>query len=73
MANSLDADQARRSVVPNLGRTVCKRYQQTTLVGKKLKIDCVYLMSTVVSLADLTQNLDIRKLKGLVESTFRNQ
>ena len=30
---NLDAEQAQRFMGPNLGQTVCKDYQQTTLVG----------------------------------------
>ena len=31
VSNSLDPDQARHSVGPDLGQTVCKGYQQMTL------------------------------------------
>ena len=38
VSNSLDSDQAQRFVGPYL---CCKRYQQTTLEGKELKVhDC---------------------------------
>ena len=30
MSNSFDPDQARHSVVPDLGQSVCKDHQQTT-------------------------------------------
>ena len=33
VTNSLDADQARSFVGHDLGKTVCKGYQQTTQVG----------------------------------------
>ena len=33
MSNSLDSDQDRQNVGPDLGRTVCKGYQQTTEVA----------------------------------------
>ena len=36
MSNSLDPDQARHFVRPDLGQIVCKGYQQTTSVGKAL-------------------------------------
>ena len=36
VSNSLVSDQAPRSVEPDLGQTVCKGYQQRTLVGKVL-------------------------------------
>ena len=36
MSNSLDPDQARHFVGPDLVQTVCKGHQQTTLGGKEL-------------------------------------
>ena len=36
VSNSLDPDQARLFVRPDLGPNCCKSYQQTTQVGKKL-------------------------------------
>ena len=36
LSKSLDPDQARHSVRPDLVQTVCKGYEQTTLVGKEL-------------------------------------
>ena len=38
MSNSLDQDQARQNVGPDL---CSKGYQQTTPVGKELAIDCL--------------------------------
>ena len=38
VSNSLDPDQAQHLVVPDLGPTSCKGYQQTTLVGKMLTL-----------------------------------
>ena len=35
-SNSLDPDQARHFDRPDLGQTVCKSYQQKTLVGNEL-------------------------------------
>ena len=35
--NSLDPDQARHIVGPDLGPTACKGYQQTSLGGKEIK------------------------------------
>ena len=36
MSNSLDLDQARQNVGPDLGPNFCKSYQQTTIVCKEL-------------------------------------
>ena len=36
MSNILHPDQARHFVGPDLIQTICKSYQQTTLVGKSL-------------------------------------
>ena len=46
MSNSLDPDQDRHSVGPDLGQTVCKGYQQTTKVATSKErvtdIKCVF-------------------------------
>ena len=38
MSNSLDPDQVRHFVGPDLDLNICKGYQQITLVGKELKV-----------------------------------
>ena len=49
VSNSLDPDQARQNVGPDLGPTVCKSYQQMTKVatsGKELSIFSKLLQKT---------------------------
>ena len=36
MSNRLDPDQARQNIKSDLVQSVCKSYEQTTLVGKEL-------------------------------------
>ena len=48
MSNSLDPDQARHFVGLIWGQTVCKGYQQTTLVGKELYLKSLPELTLVI-------------------------
>ena len=59
MSNSLDPDQARRFVGPNLGPTVCQDYQQTTLVDKELGLHKIYARGGGQTWADFMKSVDM--------------
>ena len=64
MSNSLDPDQARRLVGPDLGQNVCKGYQQTTLLVKELRL-LIYLSKALTFLIYFLYNKKCFFIKGV--------
>ena len=61
MSNSLDPDEARRFVGPDLGPKFCQCYQQTTLVDKKLKTEVLLWKGRQQSMTAMQSTNDDQK------------